>query len=218
MDILDSRALRYTDCFAHKFSAPGKVQYQITSMGGTFLPFDPDHVFTIDVKERPKDSKTKSDDEGAQHEVIVRHDGQLFTGEPARLEITAGDVVMWRTKDQSTPGFAVRGSGKGTAFDSSALTGNSLYTHAFGIPGEYRWVDANGGPVSGILRVNPLPSDDKKERERWVKNLSIGLLITVNGNSATPNDMKMAVGQTVFWAIEKASGITITDARLVKSK
>lgn len=218
MDILDSRALRYTDCFAQKFTSPGQVQYQITTSGGTFLPLDPDHVFTIEVKERPKEAKPKADDEGETHEVTVRRDGQQFTADPPKLQISVGDVVLWRANDPATPGFAIRGEGKGSSFDSSALTANSLYTHAFGTPGEYRWVDANGGPVSGVLRVNPLPSDDKKERDKWIKNLSIGLLVTVNGNSATPNDIKMAVGQTVFWAIEKASGITITDARLVPKK
>lgn len=218
MDTLDSRVLRYTDCFAQKFTSPGQVKYQITISGGTFLPLDPDHVFTIEVKEGAQGAKPKPDDENESHEVTVRRDGQKFIADPPALQISVGDVVLWRTNDSSTPGFAIRGEGKGNSFDSSALTGNSLYTHAFGIPGEYKWVDANGGPVSGVLQVNPLPSDDKKERDKWIKNLSIGLLITVNGNSATPNNIKMAVGQTVFWAIEKASGITITDARLVPKK
>lgn len=218
MEILDSRALRYTDCFAQKFTSPGQVQYQITTSGGTFLPLDPDHTFTIEVKEGAKEAKPKADDEGESHEVTIRRDGQQFVADPPKLQISVGDVVMWRTNDPATPAFALRGQGKGGAFDSSSLTGNSLYTHAFGTPGEYRWVDANGGPVAGVLQVNPLPSDDKKERDKWVKNLSIGLLVTVNGDSATPNNIKMAVGQTVFWAIEKASGITITDARLVPKK
>jgi plastocyanin len=218
MDTLDSRALRYTDCFAQKISSPGQIQYQITTMAGTCLPIDPDHVFTINVKEHGKDYQPKPDEDGKQHEVIVRREGQKFVADPPALEITVGDVVLWRSNDPSTPGFTVRGQGKDISFDSSALASNALYTHAFGVPGEYRWVDANGGPVSGVIQVNPLASTDKKECERWAENLSVGLLITVNGSSATPNNIKMAVGQTVFWAVEKASGISITDARFIQKK
>jgi plastocyanin len=215
MDILDSRMLRYTDCFAQKFTSPGEIQYQITTLGGTYLPLDPGEAFTINVKAQNKDSHLKPDQEIGQHQITVRREGQRFVADSPKLEIEVGDVVLWRTDDPSIPGFAVRGEGKDVSFDSTALSSNSLYTHAFGSPGEYRWVDANGGPVTGILRVNPLPSTDKSEYERWAKNLSVGLLVTVNDRSATPYDMKLAVGQTVFWAIEKASGITITDARLV---
>ena len=56
------------------------------------------------------------------------------------------------------------------------------------------------------------PSDCRK----WVEGLSRGTLIQVVGEKAEPSKVKIVAGQTVFWAVEKAAGISITDSRLVR--
>jgi plastocyanin len=210
MNTLDSRSLRYTDCFAQKFSSPGQVLYRVTTGAGACLPVE-GTTFTIDVSECAASKK-----EGKQHQITIRREGQSLVADPPHLEIEAGEMVLWHAPDPSTPGFTVRGEGKCITFDSSALTSEAVYTHAFGTPGDYAWVDANGGPVSGVVEVRPLDPANREECEKWLKSLKNGTLITINGEKATPGRVQILAGQTVFWAVEKASGISITDARLVQ--
>ena len=72
---------------------------------------------------------------------------------PPHLKINAGDMVLWNAPDPATPGFTVRGEGPEGEFDSQALASEAVYTHAFGVPGEYAWVNTHGGPVSGVVAV-----------------------------------------------------------------
>jgi hypothetical protein len=55
------------------------------------------------------------------------------------------------------------------------------------------------------------PNDCRK----WIEALSKGTLIHVVGDKAEPSKVKIVAGQTVFWAVEKAPGISITDSRFV---
>lgn len=212
MNSLDSRVLRYTDCFGQKFSVPGLIQYQLTTTAGTFLPVD-NETFTIDVN-KPVRQKQR----GRQHNVIVKREGRKFVAEPAHLEIEAGDMVLWHAPEASTPGFAVRGEGQNFGFDSSALTSEAVYTHAFGTPGEYVWIDANGGPVTGLVEVQTLDPADQESRQKWLNSLKEGSVITIRGTEVSPTRIQILTGQTVFWAVEKAEGLSITDARLVRRK
>ncbi|MBI2305049.1 MAG: hypothetical protein HYU86_09950 [Chloroflexi bacterium] len=212
MDALDSRSLRYVDCFGKKFSASGQVRYRITTAAGAWLPVGKvgeEEVFTIDVKERKEARK-----EGRQYDVTVLREGRRLVADPPHLEIEAGSIVIWHTPDSAITGFTVRGEGAGGAFDSSALTSEAVYTHAFGTPGDYQWVDENGGPLKGLVQVRALEQGKREEFEKWVQTLNNGTLITINGDKATPDRVQILVGQTVFWAVEKAPGISITDARL----
>ena len=208
MDTLDSRSLRYIDCFGQKLSSPGQLRYRLATAAGAWLPVD-GHIFTIDVKRGRRASN-----KGQQHNVTVRREGQRLVADPSHLEIEAGDMVLWHTPDPSISGFTVRGEGAGDTFDSAALSSEAVYTHAFGTPGDYHWVDANGGPASGTVQVRALAPVNKEEFEKWVGALKNGALITINGDKATPERVQILVGQTVFWAVEKAPGISITDARL----
>lgn len=208
MNTLDSRVLQYTDCYAQKFAKPGQIRYQITTAAGACLPVE-ETDFSIEVK-ACTGHKT-----GRQHTVIVRRERQRFVAEPAQLQIEVGDVVLWCAADASVSGFAVRGAGDCTRFDSAALASEAVYTHAFGAPGSYKWVDANKGVVSGVVEVRSLDANNRNDCENWVRALAKGTLITICGNKATPERVEILAGQTVFWAVESASGISITDARLV---
>lgn len=210
MDTLDSRSLRYIDCFAQHFTTPGKVIYRITTLAGACLPVEERGEFTIEVK-----AQTEKGGEGQQHNVQVLKKGDKFVAEPAHLEIRAGDMVLWNTPDPGISGYAVVGRGPGGSFNSTALTSEALYTHAFGTPGEYKWVDANNGKVSGVIIVRSMDSKNQEECAVWTDALSKGSVIIIEGDNARPRKLEILTGQTVFWAVQKAPGISITDARLI---
>ena len=44
--------------------------------------------------------------------------------------------------------------------------------------------------------------------------LTRGTVVTIRNGKADPAQLTVTVGQTVFFAVEKAEGITITDRRL----
>lgn len=215
MDALDSRSLRYVDCYGQKFSSPGQVRYHITNAAAAWLPVgkvgEKDEVFTIDVRERKAATK-----EGGQHNVTVRREGKRLVADPPHLEIEAGSIVLWHTPDSSIMGFTVSGEGAGGPFNSSALTSEAVYTHAFGAPGDYEWVDENGGTLKGLVHVGPMEQGKREEFEKWVKAITNGAVININGDKVTPDRVQVLVGQTVFWAVQKAPGISITDARLTR--
>ena len=207
MDSLDSRSLRYVDCYAQRFAVPGTVRYELTTPAGSCLPLSPD-AYTIDVAEAPKRK-------GVQHTVVVRRSQGALRPEPDALEIEAGDMVLWNTPDPKIAGYVVRGDGAGGSFDSSALSREAVYTHAFGTPGAYRWIDAHGGKLSGEVVVQTIECQDQNELARWHKALATGTLITIRASGARPARVEIATGQTVFWAVESADGISITDSRLL---
>jgi hypothetical protein len=109
----------------------------------------------------------------------------------------------------------VRGNGAGGAFDSLALAAEAVYTHAFGLPGEFRWKDANGSRVSGLVNVRQVDSKKQREMTAWASQMKEGVLVVISGDRAEPKEVNIFVGQTVFFAVEKARGITITDSRLL---
>jgi plastocyanin len=212
MDTLDSRALHYIDVFAQKFSTLGLVRYRLTTAAGFCLPVGEDEdTFTIEVEGREEGKQ-----QGRQHNVTIRQEGQRLIADPPHLKIEVGDIVLWHAPDPSTPGFTVRGEGASGTFDSSALNSEALYAHPFSTPGEYEWVDANGGRVSGVIHVQSLDPNNREECERWLAALAKGTLITIKGDEAVPDRVEIITGQTIFWAVENASGITITDARFVQ--
>lgn len=213
MDTLDSRSLHYIDCFFQKFSKPGKAYYRLTTIADICFPDEMEDAYRIDIKKRQG-----GDQESQQHHVLVRREGAQFMAEPQTLEIKPGDVVVWTTTDPKGFGFAIQGEGPDGKFDSTAITHNAVYTHAFGTPGDYEWMDANGGRVSGKVYVRSLDVNDVEQCKKWTAALSDGTVIVIRDDSADPAEVEILAGQTVFWAIERAAGISITDSRLVHKK
>jgi len=205
---LDSRSLAYVDCFAQRFPSPGSISYHLSS---TPLPCPlPDaDVFTIEVREGD------SGPEGQQHDVRVSVDGGRLVADPPQLTIRQEDVVLWNAQDASTPGFAVQGDGEEFSFSSAALRSQCVYSHVFLTAGDVRWVDANGGPTSGTIRVRSIDSSNPEECRRWTESLERASVITVEGETATPDRLEVLAGQTVFWAIANTTGITVTDERIM---
>ena len=209
MDTLDSRALSYVDCFARRFAKAGSVTYGITSASVRCGLHDED-AFVIDVQER---RQAGGKGENAQHDVTVKMKAGRFTVEPAKLSIQAGDVVMWHAASSAVPGFIVSGQAGDLRFSSASLDAESLYTHAFGVPGTYEWGDTGQSKIGGRVVVKDLDTKSKEDCEKWMSSLSEGALVTIKGR-AEPQQVEIVTGQTVFFAVVDAPGITITDQRL----
>jgi plastocyanin len=207
METLDSRLLGTTDCFGQRFSRAGAYTYGLNATPQPCRPLQ-DEQFGIEVA-----GNEAPDGEGRQHDVTVRFEGGRLVADPPKLRVAPGDVVLWNAPDTSTPGFAVHGEGE-QSFSSASLSNECLFSHAFGVAGDYSWKDANGSGLGGRVVVKDLDPTDPKECERWMAALEEGVVIVVEGDSANPSEVEILTGQTVFWAVAKAPGITVTDERL----
>jgi plastocyanin len=204
---LDSRSIDYVSTFGRRFGKPGKMRYRLVSAALVCQRAEEEMPFTIEVA----DGKG-----GEQHDVTVGVKEDRLIADPPELRIAAGDLVLWRSRS-STPGYAVQGEGEGGSFDSSSLTSETLYTHAFGTPGDYEWVDAVNRSISGVVRVTSLDSQDRKQCREWMDALGRGTVIVIDRGRPDPPEVEILAGQTVFFAVTSADGITITDARLLGS-
>lgn len=208
MNSLDSRFLSFGDTFAQNFPRPGRYSYTFGQPVAN--RFAPDGTrFTINVKEAADKER-----EGQQHNVVVRQEGKTLKADPPALEIEAGDLVLWAALDSSTPGFSVSGRSENDSFSSAALAREALYTHAFGSPGVFDWEDANGRRVAGKVTVTMPETKSARETDAYKERLTRATLVTISGEKVEPAQVEVVVGQTVFFAVEKADGITITDRRL----
>ena len=152
MDILDSRALRRTDCYGQRFMRPA-LSYTILPPRADALTTD--RPFAIEVTgDRPAEEAT-------QHSLRVARRNGTFRPEKEMLEITVGDIVLWNRPDRSAGSFAV--IGEQPFFNSASLTNECGFTHAFGLPGEYRWADVHGSGLSGIVRVGEVCCNNPTE-------------------------------------------------------
>jgi len=209
MSSLDSRFLHVGDCYGHRFTRAGTIPYELSRS-----PLPP----VASSRREPALAITVAGSSGEhpgmrQHKVAVRElDGALLA-EPAQLEIAVGDAVLWVPDKTVEIGFCVRAL-DGETFDSASLTRNSLYTHAFGLAGRHRWRDAHGSALCGEVLVT-MPKRTPEERGQWLEALSKGTVVHVGDEHATPAVVEIMVGQTVFWAIEKAPGVSITDVTLL---
>jgi plastocyanin len=209
MHTLDSRSLRLGDCFGQKFPTPGDIRYFVSS--GELLPraetrTEGGHL----IKVLPAAAGT----EPRQHNVVVARANGRLTVDPARLEINAGDGVLWHTTDPEVTGFHVAGSGEGFQFNSASIRGESVFTHAFGVPGRYEWIDPNGTGVGGTIDVEAALCKGSDERDRWFEMLKKPAGIKIKGNASSPATVSITVGQTVFWSITDSPGVAILDKRL----
>jgi len=203
MNTLDSRFCRLGDTFAQRFAQPGNYAYDFNLPG--VPPFGHANRYSISVK-----GAFDSNKEGKQHFVTVRRDGTNFVSDPPKLEIETGDVVLWSTNEANTPGFSISGKSETDSFNSGDMVRNAMYSHAFGSPGEIEWLDANAHGPSGKIVVKMPKTDSAKDMEAFQETLTQGSVIIINGKKADKSQVEIFVGQTVFFAVEKAEGIAIT--------
>jgi plastocyanin len=206
MDTLDSRLLGTTDCFGQRFANVGFYTYGLSATPQSCRPLQRER-FDIEVT-----GHGSPEGEGQQHDVTVKFEDGSFVADPPQLVVSPGDVVLWNAPDPSTPAYAVHGEGE-RSFGNTSMTDECLYSHAFGVAGEYAWRDANGGGLTGKVTVKDLDLSDAKECERWTTALEEGSVVVIEGDRAEPSEIEILTGQTVFWAVSKANGITVTDER-----
>src|SRR4051794_19776643 len=175
MTSLDSRMLTYLDTFGCTFDEPGEARYRLASAALACPPADEDEDLSFSIVVREGKG-------GAQHDVAVHRQGREFVAQPAELTIEAGDLVMWHSAE-TTPPYAVQGvSGSRDRFDSTAMTSRMLYTHPFGLPGEYEWVDALRGSVMGVVRVGTLDRSHENGCREWREALASGTVVVIDGD------------------------------------
>lgn len=206
--MLDSRRLTYLNCFAQRFSKPGSYRYRIASSGTSRL--DRDKSFTIEVKDG------NARDKATQLDVRVRLEGRELVADPPDLSIGVGDLVLWAADDSTIVGYAIEGEGRGFTFSNAKLASETVYTHAFGQAGTYRWRDAYGSKAGGIIEVvSPTELGRDRDNGAWLAALGKPIVITVKGEAAAPQRLEIVTGQTVAWVIEQANGMTVTDSSLL---
>ena len=204
MNTLDSRFCRLGDTFAQRFAEPGNYTYDFNLPG--VPPFGHANRYSISVKGTFDPNK-----DGEQHFVSVRREGSNFVADPPKLEIATGDVVLWSTNESNTPGFSISGKSETDSFNSGNMKRNALYSHAFGSPGEVEWLDANAHGPAGKIIVKMPKTDSAQAMETFKETLAQGAVIIINGTKADKAQVEIFVGQTVFFAVEKAEGIAITE-------
>lgn len=205
MNNFDSRALRYTDAFGQRFMREGIYRYSLVNAGIGEIGDHP--TYTINVEKCGNDHKMQ------QHYVNIAHKNREFRPEDPEITIQTGDLVLWSCRQPSAPPFEVIGDKE--FFSSSTLANECGYAHAFGAAGEYHWADANGGKLSGVVKVRDPKCHSQKDIAKWQRQLRTGALVMINGTKADPPEIEVITGQTVYFAIIKSQGVSITDQRYV---
>jgi plastocyanin len=206
LDTLDSRALRRTDCYGQRFMKTGTFRYHVLPIHGHNVTDDvPFSVQVVEPAKKPQQMK--------QHTVRVRAERGKFRVDQADLVIEAGDMVVWNCPDAAPTAYLVAGDKE--FFASQRLVNECGYSHAFAAAGEYRWVDAFGSALAGVVRVQDPVCRNDAEFQRWHQLLSKGTVVMIDTGKAQPQEVEIVTGQTIFFAVVKGPGISITDERLL---
>jgi plastocyanin len=204
---LDSRALGRADCYAQRFMRSGEYRYNVVPGHGQALSSE--YPFAIHVEESGKKTGKMT-----QHNVSVSAGDKGFLVGPQSLKIAVGDMVVWNGGGQIP--FAVVGDQD--FFSSHRMVNECGFSHAFGKAGEYHWRDAFGSKLSGIVRVRDPDCKKDPELEKWRETLAKGNVVMINDGKADQTELDIYTGQTVFFALVKTPGISITDSRLLATR
>jgi plastocyanin len=148
-----------------------------------------------------------------QHNVAIKSCAGKFEVPDPELVIDVGDMVLWNCNDANALPFAVVGDHE--FFSSNRLVNECGFSHAFGIAGDYHWVDVHGSGASGIVRVRDPGCKNEADLKRWRQMVAKGTLVTISDGRAEPSDVEIVTGQTIFFMVVKGPGISITDAQLL---
>ena len=206
-NILDSRALGRADCYGQRFMKPGTYPYNIVPARGAALSTQ--RPFAIKVTDGEKGATMQ------QHNVAVSADGVTFRAEK-EVEIAAGDMVLWNCNQPGAMPFAVVGDHG--FFASTRLKNESGFSHAFGQPGTYHWVDAHGSKTAGTVTVVDPGAKSEAQFAKWRQALATGTVVMIHDGKVEPGEVQILTGQTVFFMVVNGPGITITDQRLLDLK
>jgi plastocyanin len=218
---LDSRALRNTDCYGQRFMKPGTYSYALVPAGGAGASGD--FPYVVEVAEKSSERERDMHQTTVTVRFVKKGHGECcdertsvpgrFVPDQERVTVESGDMVVWNSPDAATRPFAV--DGQKEFFNSSALTTECGYTHVFMTPGDHEYVDANGSELRGVVRVADPKPRNQVELRAWQSRLGEGTLVMISNSEPEPAEVEIMLGQTVFFAIVKGPGVTITDASLV---
>jgi plastocyanin len=200
-DRLDSRSLRFTDCYGQRFMKPGTYRYHVLAAGGPLV--DPEKPFVIRVGER------KSENVMNQQIVILKYADRRFAPDKPELTIEAGDLVTWNCPDPKAPGYAVQGDKE--FFGSTRLVNECGFSHAFGSEGTYEWADAYGSGLGGVVRVVNPKGRSEADLAAWRDRLATAVLVMIDKGEAQPAAVDVVTGQTVYFAVTTSGGVSVTD-------
>ena len=205
LNTLDSRALQRADCYGQRFMKPGDYSYNIVPAYGAAISTD--RPFRL----RVRDSDTKSGMK--QYDIPIKSCGGKFEVPHPDLVIAVGDMVLWNCNDRNAPPYAIVGEHE--FFSSNCLVNESGFSHAFGSVGDYRWVAAHGSGATGVVRVRDPECRGEADLKRWRQMVAKGTLVTINDGKVERSEVEIVTGQTVFFLVVRAPGISITDVRLL---
>jgi plastocyanin len=205
LNVLDSRAIGRASCFAQRFMRPGSYPYAIVPGYGQAIASD--HAFVIDVSGEKRDDME-------QHNVLVSQSDKGFDVDRPQLSVRTGDLVLWSGDGRTTTSFAIVGQQE--FFSSHRMVNECGYSHAFGIAGEYQWEDAFGSGMSGRIHVDAPQSGEAKGFARWQRQLQQGTVVMIQDGRVEPAEVKIVVGQRIFFAVVTSRGVSITDSRLLE--
>lgn len=221
--MFDSGALTIIDCYVQLFPVMGTFAYRLVEPG-VMREKALEYPFTVIVQ-----AATGGDPK--QQDITVKQSGEGLVADPGEVTVHAGDAVLWHTPDAGIQGFGVEirlPDDKGiraqalevepdqaASFDvtgSLAMHNNAFFSHAFGLPGDYRWVDLNGSDVGGIIHVRTMEIKTDQDQKAWLDKLEEGTLIVIQGGGVDNPDIEILAGQTVAWSIHSAPGMRISVA------
>lgn len=204
LNLLDSRAIGRASCFAQRFMRPGTYSYN--AVAGHAAVLNSAFPFAIIVEDGKKG-------EMAQHNVVVSAGETGLTVDQPKLRIKTGDLVLWSSGGGLGQAFTVIGERE--FFSSARMVNECGYSHAFGTEGDYRWRDAYGSGLGGLVRVRNPKGDDAKAFAKWREKLAEGNIVMIQDGKVRTPDLEIMTGQTVFFAIVTSPGVSITDERLL---
>ena len=212
MHTLDSRHLNLGNCFGQRFSKAGEVRYFV-SLGETVPSASARSEEGYLITVRPARTGVAPE----QRDVVVSVDNGSLSVSPTKLEIYAGDSVLWYTASPQVTGFQVAGYSPDFEFSSARMQDDAVYTHAFGTPGSYEWHDPNGSGASGVVNVESFSTKQYAGNDRWFELLQTPATFEIKGDKSSPASVNIVVGQTVFWSISKSPGVAVSDKRLYRT-
>lgn len=205
-DSFDSRAISYTDTYGQRFMREGTYQYNVVLASYGDVVSEYPNVIEV---------KGAAGDQMEQHSIDLVFEDRAFRPSTERIEIKTGDLVTWTCRQSGAPPFEVKGAAD--FFHSLRLVNESGYAHAFGTPGEFEWVDVNGSGLRGVVRVHQPDIRGKDAFASWQRQLSTGALVMISGSDAEPAEIDIITGQTVYFAVTKSPGISVTDRRIAEA-
>ena len=201
---LDSRALDQADCYAQRFMKAGTYRYTVVAGHGQAIASD--YPFAVVVEDGGAAA------EMAQHDIRVRARDRGFDVDRASLTVRIGDMVLWNGGGVPMS-FAV--VGEQAFFSSYRMVNECGFSHAFGTAGEVHWADAYGSGCAGVVRVRDPECKTHEHLARWQRSLAEGKVVMISDAKADRTEVEITTGQTVFFAIVKGPGISITDKQLL---